>query len=602
MLHRILAAALLLSASASLSAQSSVSFELFTDTNQVVNPNAVAAGDFNNDGKPDFIQCCNSTGLIYRQGNGDGTFDGPDTAASAPKGAAALVAADVNGDGNLDLVGLPAFGLYPAAPNGTGLAIWLGNGNGTFQNPVVYPTTYGNMDVAVGNFFGDGRQDVAVAENNGLIQLFRNNGNGTFTADGSVTVAAGEYVTLAAGDLNGNGVADLAIGVWESSTAYSVAVLWNNGKGSFTQQVLSDGYVQPVVNISRLNGSGQMDIIVGYTCDPVANTGPGKGPAYNACAGFDVYYGQGSDKLYKRTVVTDNGVYNYGKPLGVDVNGDGYGDIVSSGSTSCACAFGLFVWQGAANGSFGQTAQSFITNTDSTGAMAAADFARDNMMSFAMNDESDDTSSYFINATNRAACGKYTIDPSVTVCQPVDNAYSPSPVRVDAKAFDTTPMTAMQEYIDGTLEYNKPVTSIDTTFPVSDGTHSFVTKGWDSSGRSFVGDRTVHVFTGSPGAVCPAAADSASICLPSGATSSQPVHILANGNTAASVPTAAQLYINGKLVVDNRGYCSSNGFCGGGTSYVNTTQNLGSGTYDIVFKLWDAGGQVYQAQKTVTVN
>jgi hypothetical protein len=567
-----------------------------------LNPNGAASGDFNNDGKPDFIQCCNATGLIFRAGNGDGSFAAPVTAASAPKGAAALVAADVNGDGKLDLVGLPAFGNYPGAPNGTGLAIWLGNGNGTFQAPVVYPTTNSNMDVAVGDFFGDGRVDVAVAETDGLIQFFRNEGNGTFVADGSITVASGEYVTLAAGDLDGSGVSDLAVGVWESGTAYSVDVLWNNGKGSFTQQELSDTYVQPTVGIGRVNGDGMMDIIVGYTCNPTPTSGPGKGPPYNACAGFDVYYGQGDNKLYKRTVVTDAGVYNYGKPFGVDVNGDGYGDIVSEGGLSDNASFGLFAWTGNADGSFQQTAQSFITNTDSVGATAAADFARDGMMSFAMNLGSDGTASFFINATDRTTCGRYTISPSVTVCQPVDNTYSPSPVRVEANAYDTTPVTAMQEYIDGTLEYSKPVTSFDTTFPVDDGSHDFVTKGWDTSGRSFVADRTVTVFSGSPGPVCPAATNSANICLPSGTSSSSPLQILANGNTGTVVPTSAQLYINGDLVVNNEGYCASNGYCAGGTSYVNTTQNLSSGTYDLVFKLWDANGNVYQAQKTITVN
>jgi hypothetical protein len=601
MLHRLLAAALMIGATVPIAAQSNVSFEMFTDPYQVLNPNGAAAGDFNNDGKPDFIQCCNDTGLIFRAGNGDGSFAAPVTAASAPKGAAALVAADVNGDGKLDLVGLPAYGNYGEAPNGTGLAIWLGNGDGTFQAPVVYPTTNSNMDVAVGNFFGDGRVDIAVAEIDGLIELFRNQGNGTFVADGSITVPSGEYVTLAAGDLNGTGVSDLAIGVWESGTSYSVSVLWNNGKGSFTQQVLSDSYVQPSVGISRLNGDGQMDIIVSYTCNPTSS-GYDKGPYYNACAGFDVYYGQGNNTLYKRTVVTDEGIYNFGKPFGVDVNGDGYGDIVSEGSLGCYCAFGLFVWPGNANGSFDQTAQGFITNTDSVGATASADFARNGMTSFAMNLGSDGTASFFINATDRGACGTYAISPTVTVCQPVDNTYSPSPVRVDANTYDTTPVTAIQEYIDGTLEYSKPVTSLDTTFPVSDGSHLFVTKGWDTSGRSFVADRTVTVFSGAPGAVCPAAADSANICLPSGTSSSSPVQILANGNTGTVVPTSAQLYINGSLVVNNEGYCGPNGNCAGGTSYVNTTQNLSSGTYDLVFKLWDASGNAYQAQKTITVN
>jgi hypothetical protein len=604
MLHRLLAAALLIGATASLSAQSSESFELYADSYAIPNPNAVVAGDFNNDGKPDFIQCCNSTGLVFRAGNGDGSFGSPVTAASAPKGAAQLVAADVNGDGKLDIVGLPAYGNYPAAPNGTGLAVWMGNGDGTFQAPVVYPTTDSTISVAVGNFFGDGHPDIAVGEIDGNIDLFRNEGNGTFVLEKSIAVSASSpaLVQLSAGDLNGTGVSDLAATVYDGfGGSGPLYVLWNNGKGDFTQQELDSSYVQPAVSVVRLNGDGMMDILVSYTCNPTPS-GADKGPEYEACAGFDVYYGQGDNHLYKRTVVTDEGVYNLGLPFGVDVNGDGYGDIVSGGSTSCYCAFGLFVWQGNADGSFQQSAQSFITNTDSIGSMAAADFARDSMMSFAMNLISNQNASYFINSTDRAACGKYTISPTVTVCQPVDNTYSPSPVRVDANAYDTTPMTAMQEYIDGTLEYNKPVTSFDTTFPVSDGSHSFVAKGWDTSGRSFVADRAVTVFSGSPGPVCPAATDSASICLPAGDTTSSPVQILANGNTGIAVPTAAQLYINGKLTVDNEGTCSSNGYCTGGTSYVNTTQNLSSGTYDLVFKLWDASGKVYQAQKTITVN
>jgi hypothetical protein len=599
MLHRILAALFLAGTTATLSAQSNVSFELFADTYQIVNPNAVASGDFNNDGKPDLVQCCNSTGLIFRAGNGDGSFAAPVTAASAPNGAAALIAVDVNGDGKLDLVGLPAVGNFPEAAAGTGFAVWLGNGDGTFQAPVVYSTPLSSVDLAVGNFFGDGRVDVAVGNHSG-VNLFRNEGDGTYVADGSVGVGGGVYLNLAAGDLNGTGVSDLVIADWESG-ADQVFVAWNDGKGNFTLQDISDSYYQPFVNVSRLNGDGMMDIIVSYTCNPTAGSGPAKGPGYDACAGFDAYYGQGGNQLYKRSLVTDSPVYNLGKPYGVDVNGDGYGDIVSAGSLSCYCSFGLFVWQGNADGSFQQTAQSFITNTDSVGAMAMADFARNGMMSFAMTLGSDDDASYFINATTRPDCGTYRISPSVTVCEPVDNTYSPSPVRVDANAYDTKPMTAMQEYIDGTLEYNKRVTSFDTTFPVTDGSHFFVTKGWDTSGRSFVADRTVTVYDGTPGPVCPAATDSARICVPSGDTSSSPVEILANGDTGTGAPSAAQLYIDSKLVVDNEGLCR-NGGCTGGTSYVQTSQSLSPGTHNLVFKLWSWDGDVYEAQKTIAVN
>jgi hypothetical protein len=172
-------------------------------------------------------------------------------------------------------------------------------------------------------------------------------------------------------------------------------------------------------------------------------------------------------------------------------------------------------------------------------------------------------------------------------------------VTVQANAYDKTTVTAMQEYVDYNLVYSQNVSTFETTFAEPLGPHLFVTKAWDASGLSFRSDRHVTVYNGTPGPACPAAAGSADICLPSGTTSGSPVHILANGYPAW-IPTAAQLYINGDLIVNNQG-CDGSGSCTGGTSYVDTYQTLSPGTYDLVFKLWDADGNVYQAEKSVTV-
>jgi hypothetical protein len=182
----------------------------------------------------------------------------------------------------------------------------------------------------------------------------------------------------------------------------------------------------------------------------------------------------------------------------------------------------------------------------------------------------------------------------------VNGTYLPSPVTVEANAFDKNTVTAMQEYIDGKLDYNEDVTSFTQPFSLGLGSHLLVTKAWDNTGLSFRSDRTISVYNGTPGPACAAAYKSASICLPSGTTSAAPVRIVANGY-AAYIPTAAQLYIDGDLVVDNEG-CDSEGGCDGGTSYVDTSQSLSNGTHDLVFKLWDADGDLYTAQKTITVN
>jgi hypothetical protein len=620
-----MAALILAGTAVNLSAQSNVSFETYgvaqtPDYDGGFLP-GIVAGDFNNDGKPDIVQCCNSNEqIMFLAGNGDGTFKAPAIAWATEVDAPQLVAADVNGDGNLDLIGVAA--VNPAAPpaaSAYSLVVWLGNGDGTFQTPQTYslgsPTASGS--VVVGNFFGDGHPDVAVGLGGGEIDLFRNEGNGDFVFEKSISIpgATDAQSPIAAGDLNGTGVTDLAIAVNTGTTSsgstgvnMQVDILWNDGKGDFTQDTVGTyTYQQSLteLTIARLNGTAQMDLLTTYQCTPTGDA--------SYCYGIDAYYGQGNNTVYKRTLVNDSsGVYPgyYDSPLfGVDVNGDGYGDLVMVGGLQCGssgCAQssgeGAFVWLGNADGTFQQTAQTIFTqNLDNTGPAVMADFARNGMMDFAQPSVSPAFLEVYLNATQRPACGTYTISPTVTECQPVDNTYSPSPVRVEANTYDTSRVTAMQEYIDGSLQYSEPVSSMNTTFAADLGSHGFVTKAWDQSGHSFEAERTVTVYDGTPGAVCPASTDAASICLPAGDTSSSPVTILANGDTGTSVATAAQLYIDGKLVINNQATCEY-GYCYSADSYVQTTQDLSGGSHLLVFKIWDMAGKVYEASKTIDVN
>lgn len=621
MLHRLLTAALAIGAAAPLFAQSNVSFETYGVSQSNNGGNgyhaALVTGDFNNDGKPDIVQCCNSNEqLMFLEGNGDGTFLAPAVAFATTADLPQLVAADVNGDGKLDLVGVGSLNpAQPPAPSSYSLLVFLGNGDGTFQAPQSYSIGSDVVNagpLAVGNFFGDGYSDVAVELASGAIGLFRNEGDGSFVADGSINAGGQGLNALVAGDLNGNGVTDLAAAVdlGETNNAnvgetVQISVFWNDGKGNFTQANVGSYDYQSGLNsitMSRLNGTAQADLLFSYSCSSGV-----------ACTAIDGYYGQGNNTVYKRTLVTTSGEGApalQGPIFGTDVNGDGYGDIVAqvivcnpdTTDNNCVTApEGLAVWQGNADGSFQQAPQYFYTSSSDTGPVAAADFNRDGMMDFA--ELAIDGINYlevYLNASERTACGTYTISPTVTVCEPVDNTYSPSPVTVHANSYDTTTVTAMQEYIDGSLEYSEPVTSFNETFPVSTGSHLFVTKAWDASGRSFVADRNITVYSGTPGPVCYAAQNSASICLPSDASSSSPVLILANGDSEDSVPTAAQLYIDGTLVVNNQAICEY-GACDAADSYVQTSQNLSAGSHLLVFKIWDMAGNVYEAQKTITV-
>jgi hypothetical protein len=231
----------------------------------------VVPGDFNKDGKLDAVVA----GQVLL-GNGDGTFRATTTFVSA-----FAAGADLNGDGNLDMVG---------AGSGGNVLVQLGNGDGTFQAAVKYPTG-GSGLLAVGDLNGDGKPDVVVVsvpnirptgsqQISGTIAVLLNNGDGTLQPAVIYGVGAGVY-SVSMGDFNGDGKTDLAV-----ITGFGVVVLLGNGDGTF-RNPLAYGGAKVYAAVGDLNGDGKPDLVtVDDTDDGVAvllNTYiPGSGGS--ACA------------------------------------------------------------------------------------------------------------------------------------------------------------------------------------------------------------------------------------------------------------------------------------------------------------------------------
>lgn len=593
MIHRALCTTLLLASSATLLAQTTPaapSFELASYNIQRDSyVDAISSGDFNNDGKLDLIvqgglgpigaPNASEYGLTLLLGNGDGSFQAPVVIGTTSTLISGMTVADFNHDGKLDLITFNSSSAFD---------VFYGNGNGTFQAPLRFATAAPIASGAIGSFFDDGYTDVAIADTNGDLELFKNEGGTSFVERSAIAAVApaSPFFQIQAGDLNGNGVSD--IGVITSTAAY---VLWNAGQGNFTKVLLANYADAVAINFNDLNQDGRSDLLISYSC---SNSNPQAGhPSTSTCAGIDVYYGQGNNKTFFRHALTDSGPSAPQNIFAADVNGDGIADLVASStntstSSTSTSSSGLYIWLGNPDGSFAQIPT--IYNSGTSGGLAPGDFNRNGLISFAQYNSSS-LQLYLAASPLGSPCQTSTVSPSVTVCQPIDNTYVQPAVTLNATTFDKNHVTALQEYVDGQLEYSEAVTSLSySSFTLSPGPHQLVTKAWDYTGVSFRTNRNLIVFSGTPTSACPAALGTAALCFP--ATTSGATRILGNGWTP-NVPTAAQLYIDGKLVINNTNP---------GTTYLDTTPTLTPGTHNIVFKLWDAAGKVYTAQSTHTTN
>jgi len=237
-------------------------------------PAAIASGvfrltDVNHLTQPVDLVIANSTSntVTVLLGNGDGTFveapGSPFTVGAQPR---AVAIADFNGDGQLD------FAVANSGDNS--ISTFFGNGDGTFtpfpKSPFVLPNSVQEPVAMVkGNFrnLSTSGSDLAVVnELTNNVAILEASGDNTF--DGTFTIATGSPfgtgtapIAIAAGDLNSDGVPDLAV---VNSADSTISVFLNNGDATFA---VAGG--SPLTTTSGANPSGV--VIADFTNDGVGD-------------------------------------------------------------------------------------------------------------------------------------------------------------------------------------------------------------------------------------------------------------------------------------------------------------------------------------------
>ena len=230
-------------------------------TSDFAGANAIALADFNGDGILDLAVALAPGAVAVALGNGDGTFQPATGYASGGYVTGSVAAADVNGDGKVDLIASNPCNQYcPTGLAAGSVSILLGNGDGTFQAAVLNDTGVDNSGfVTVADLNGDGKLDLIVADavvNGGTFltseTVFLGKGDGTFPTATTYELFYGEgSAPPAVSDVNGDGVPDIVAAGF---------VLLGNGDGTF-QLEPGSGWTSPGTAIADMNGDGRPDLV-----------------------------------------------------------------------------------------------------------------------------------------------------------------------------------------------------------------------------------------------------------------------------------------------------------------------------------------------------
>jgi hypothetical protein len=170
--------------------------------------------------------------------NGSGVFNLVGTATVGPQPTKVL-AADFNGDGNMDLVvSFTGGGGGRGGGAAGGASLLLGNGNRTFQAAKTLAAGTIATSEAVADINKDGSPDIVLTNNGttGSVVVLKNNGNGTFSTLGTYAVGINPSA-VAVADLNGDGFPDIVSVSSNTTTTDNISVLLNAAGSGFSPEV-----------------------------------------------------------------------------------------------------------------------------------------------------------------------------------------------------------------------------------------------------------------------------------------------------------------------------------------------------------------------------
>ena len=457
-------------------------------------PYGIKAADVNKDGNQDLIWFSGGHNIEIHLGDGNGRF-----AATGPVydtllgGASEFEVADMNRDGHADIV----------AAGGHGIAVLRGNGDGTFQTPILFNIVSSSdpgdpagtvNSLALGDFNKDGKLDALISIDSS-IQIAFGKGDATFQSPAKVFpngLAGFHYQfpgqlseNAEAGDLDGDGNLDVAFDTCcdpavSSGDLLFGGTLWvwyGDGKGNFPVKTTIAGDLPQVkIKLFDLNRDGKSDIASTWKgCHDSCNYAVLTWMGHNTRTFTS--YGAG---------VPDGPELRTGVAFG-DFDHDGILDLVTG--TGVTIPAGFLIFRRLPNNTIaGPVFRSVQTNESLVDSeIASADFNHDGKPDLALTYAPDNRVVVMVNTTTpQGTCSDGPLY-SLHLCSPGSGLTFVSPVQVSARANSDRTITSWKVYVDGVAKASGTGANIEASITL--GSFNFqrriTAKAWDASGANF---------------------------------------------------------------------------------------------------------------------
>jgi len=216
---------------------------------------SVAVADFDEDGKLDLAALGNSQLLVF-WGEGNGSF--ASNSAFSQSSSTSMIAADINGDGLVDLAASDVSGAIHILSN-------LGVRN--FRGAPATSSANASGIVAA-DFNKDGKKDVAVVNTptcnapcDGSVTVFPGSGAAYFAAGKKYTIGM-HGAAIAVGDINGDGILDLVVtNATPGDNADTSVLLGTSGGGFQAAKNYTLGSLSNNAFLVDMNGDGKLDLV-----------------------------------------------------------------------------------------------------------------------------------------------------------------------------------------------------------------------------------------------------------------------------------------------------------------------------------------------------